>query len=267
MSATTPGWRLTLDGVRFEIAGRRIIDGVSLTIGGPGKTIVLGPNGAGKSILLRLCHGLLAPTSGTIRWQFAGGAGNETASPASAAPEERATRPHEAMVFQKPVMLRRSALANIRYALDLAGIRGPGAEARSRQALARVDLSALAEQPARTLSGGEQQRLAIARAWALEPAVLFLDEPTASLDPGAAHAIERLILTIASSGTKIVMTTHHLPLAARIADDIVFMSGGRVVEHAPADRFFARPQTAEAAEFMTTEVVHGPHGPAQRTNG
>jgi tungstate transport system ATP-binding protein len=164
------------------------------------------------------------------------------------------------MVFQKPVMLRRSALANIRYALDLAGIRGATAEARCLQALERVGLSALAEQPARTLSGGEQQRLAIARAWALEPDVLFLDEPTASLDPAAARAIERLILAIASSGTKIVMTTHHLPLAARIADDIVFMSGGRVIEHAPAERFFVRPHSVEAAEFLATEVV-------QRTTG
>jgi tungstate transport system ATP-binding protein len=262
MSATTSAWRLALDGVCFEIAGRRIIDHVSLTIGGPGRTIVLGPNGAGKSVLLRLCHGLVAPTSGTIGWQSADSAGDEAALPVSASTEKRATRPRQAMVFQKPVMLRRSALANIRYALDLAGIRGAAAEARCLQALERVGLSALASQPARTLSGGEQQRLAIARAWALEPAVLFLDEPTASLDPGAAHAIERLILAIASSGTKIVMTTHHLPLAARIADDIVFMSGGRVVEHAPAERFFVRPQSVEAAEFLATEVVQRTTGPA-----
>jgi tungstate transport system ATP-binding protein len=255
MSATTTGWRIELDGVRFEVAGRRILDGISLAIGGTGRTVVLGPNGAGKSVLMRLCHGLLAPTSGTIGWLRALEAAGDISSAASAPTLERGERPRQAMVFQKPVMLRRSAAANIRYALGLAGIRGATAEARSMQALARVGLSALAQQTARTLSGGEQQRLAIARAWALEPEVLFLDEPTASLDPGAAHAIERLILAIAASGTKIVMTTHHLPLAARIADEIVFMSDGRVVEHAPAETFFARPQTAEAAEFLATEVV------------
>jgi tungstate transport system ATP-binding protein len=266
VSATVPPWRLALDGVRFEIAGRRIIDDVTLAIGGAGKTIVLGPNGAGKSVLLRLCHGLLAPTSGTIAWQSAGC--DRAESPAAHAPTAGGARqPRQAMVFQKPVMLRRSASANIRYALGLAGIHGAAADALCLRALARVGLSALAGQPARTLSGGEQQRLAIARAWALEPEVLFLDEPTASLDPAAAHAIERLILAIAASGTKIVMTTHHLPLAARIADEIVFVSEGRVLEQGPAERFFMQPQTAEAAEFVATEVVHRATLAAPPTSG
>jgi len=253
MSATTSAWRLALDRVDFAIAGRRIVADVSLAIGESGKTIVLGPNGAGKSVLMRLCHGLLAPTAGEVRWERAAGS-DRLRGPAA--------RPRQAMVFQKPVMLRRSALANVRYALALSGISGQAATTKGRQALERVGLSALAEQPARTLSGGEQQRLAIARAWALEPEVLFLDEPTASLDPGAAHAIERLILAIAASGTKIVMTTHHLPLAARIADDIVFVAAGRVVEHAPADRFFVGPQSADATAFLADEVVHRAANPA-----
>jgi tungstate transport system ATP-binding protein len=153
------------------------------------------------------------------------------------------------------VLLRRSALDNVRYALALRGVRGDTSRIRARQALERVGLSASRPQSARTMSGGEQQRVAIARAWALEPAVLFLDEPTASLDPGAAQDIERLIAAIAAGGTKIIMTTHHLALAARIASDIVFLHQGRVVEHAPAREFFARPQTAEARAFVRNEAL------------
>jgi tungstate transport system ATP-binding protein len=233
---------LALERVSFDAGGRRIIDDVSVTVGQGGNTVILGPNGAGKSVLMRLCHGLLQPTAGTIRWL-----GAQRDNPG-------ALRRNQAMVFQKPVLLRRSALGNVMYALALAGIRGDPARRRAVEALERVGLREIARQPARALSGGEQQRLAIGRAWALEPAVLFLDEPTASLDPAAAQEIERLIGTIAASGTKIVMTTHHLALAARLAGEVIFLSGGRILEQTPAGRYFQMPSSAEARAFARAEL-------------
>ena len=158
------------------------------------------------------------------------------------------------MVFQRPVMLRRSAVANIIYGLKLAGISPSECELRARDVLEAVGLSGIAEQPARVLSGGEQQRVALARAWALGPEVLFLDEPTANLDPGAAREVESLIGQIRAGGTKIVMTTHNLGQAKRLGDEILFLSQGRLVERTPVDQFFAKPQSAEADAFIRGEL-------------
>jgi tungstate transport system ATP-binding protein len=231
---------LTLEHVCFEAGGRRIIDDVSLVIDGGSRTVILGPNGAGKSVLLRLCHGLLAPTAGRIEWNA----------------RERTSGPRkQAMVFQRPVMLRRSALANVAYGMKVAGVGATERGARARAALERVGLTHLADRPARVLSGGEQQRLALARAWALNPEVLFLDEPTASLDPGATHEIEAAIAAIHAGGTKIVMVTHNLGQARRLADEVLFMHNGRIAERAHADRFFAGPATPEAAAFLKGELL------------
>jgi tungstate transport system ATP-binding protein len=167
---------LVLDQVSFAVNGRAIIDGISAEIIEGPRTVILGPNGAGKSVLMRLCHGLLQPTSGDILWQ--GGVSG---------------RQRQAMVFQRPVMLRRSALANIVYGLELAGISSRECWLRAEDVLEAVGLANVAHRPARVLSGGEQQRLAIARAWALGPEVMFLDEPTANLDPGATRDVETLI--------------------------------------------------------------------------
>jgi tungstate transport system ATP-binding protein len=158
------------------------------------------------------------------------------------------------MVFQRPVMLRRSALSNIVYGLKLAGISAHESEMRARDVLEAVGLERLAGRPARVLSGGEQQRLALARAWALGPEVLFLDEPTANLDPGATREVETLIGQIRAGGTKIVMTTHNLGQARRLGDEILFLSHGRLVERAPVDRFFTRPASAEADAFIKGEL-------------
>lgn len=225
-----------IDGVSFTVNGRRILDDVSAEITAGPRTIILGPNGAGKSVLMRICHGLLRATEGRVRWVGQNGA------------------QRQAMVFQRPVMLRRSALANIVYGLKLAGLHRRERDLRARDVLEAVGLDARAQQPARLLSGGEQQRLALARAWALGPEVLFLDEPTANLDPAATRDIENIIGQIRASGTKIVMTTHNLGQARRLGDDILFLDGGRLIERAPVDRFFTQPTTAEAAAFIRGEL-------------
>jgi tungstate transport system ATP-binding protein len=156
------------------------------------------------------------------------------------------------MVFQRPVMLRRSALANVVYALKLAGL--VDAEKVAMEALKEVGLAHLAHRPARVLSGGEQQRLALARAWALHPEVLFLDEPTASLDPSAAHEIENVIRAFDAAGTKIVMATHNFGQARRLADEVIYLHQGRVLERTPVEQFFSKPATAEAAAFIKGEL-------------
>jgi tungstate transport system ATP-binding protein len=230
---------LALDQVVFAVGDRRIIDGVSLLLEAGPRTVIVGPNGAGKSVLLRLCHGLLNPTSGTIRW---------------ASLESPGGPRRQAMVFQRPVLLRRTAVANVAYALAIAGVPRAQRIQRALDALRRVGLGHLAKHPARVLSGGEQQRLALARAWALSPEVLFLDEPTASLDPGATQEIEKSIAAVHASGTKIVLVTHNLGQARRLGDEILFLHQGRIAERAPADRFFKQPGSREAAQFMEGEL-------------
>lgn len=228
---------LVLDQVSFAVNSRTIIDRVSVEIDAGPRSIILGPNGAGKSVLMRLCHGLLRPTSGNIAWRGANGG-----------------RQRQALVFQRPVMLRRSALANVTYGMKLAGISPSERELRARDVLEAVGLAHLAERAARTLSGGEQQRVALARAWALNPEVLFLDEPTANLDPGAARDIESIIAQIHAGGTKIIMTTHNLGQARRLGDEILYLHQGRLVERAAGSSFFQRPVSAEAAAFLREEL-------------
>ncbi|MCX7157985.1 MAG: phosphate ABC transporter ATP-binding protein [Proteobacteria bacterium] len=235
MSAILP---LRLSDVSFSAGGRTIIDRVSFDLSAGPSTIVLGANGAGKSVLLRLMHGLLAPSSGRVEWL-----GSNSA---------RARR-LQAMVFQRPVMLRRSVLANITYALALADVPARDRDRLAVEALEEVGLATLATRPARVLSGGEQQRLALARAWALHPEVLFLDEPTASLDPAATREIETVIKAFDASGTKIVMVTHNLGQARRLGDEVLFVHQGRVAEVTPVDTFFSQPASAEASAFVKGE--------------
>jgi len=230
---------LILEEVSFIVGGRAILDRVSCEFTPGPRTVILGPNGSGKSVLMRLCHGLLTPTSGRIVWRGSG--------------DDRRPRA-QAMVFQRPVMLRRAALYNVTYGLKLAGVPRGERDRRAREVLDAVGLSLAAQHPARVLSGGEQQKLALARAWALTPEVLFLDEPTANLDPGATREVERIVDQIHASGTKIVMTTHNLGQARRLADEILFMSGGRLADHAPVERFFTQPSTAEASAFIKGEL-------------
>jgi len=228
---------LQLAGVGFAPDGVTLLHDVQLNIAGGARTVILGANGAGKSVLMRLMHGLLQPSRGRVLWN--GSAGRPAA---------------QAMVFQRPVMLRRSTLANVEYGLKLLGVPKALRQSRAEAALAHVGLAHLATRPARVLSGGEQQRIALARAWALEPRILFLDEPTASLDPAAAREVERIVSEIHRAGTAIVMTTHNLGQARRLADEIIFLHQGRITERTPASEFFRQPRSAEAAEYLSGEL-------------
>jgi tungstate transport system ATP-binding protein len=151
-------------------------------------------------------------------------------------------------------MLRRSVLGNVTYALRRAGIPHAQRERLAMEALRQVGLAPLAARSARVLSGGEQQRLALARVWALRPEILFLDEPTANLDPGATHEIEQIIGALHAAGTKIVMVTHNLGQAHRLGDEIWFLHEGRLAERAPASRFLKRPESTEAVKFLEGEL-------------
>ncbi|GGJ27800.1 ATP-binding cassette domain-containing protein [Neoroseomonas lacus] len=241
MRAPTTILPLETQGLGFAAGATRILSDVTLSIAAGAPTVIIGPNGAGKSVLLRLLHGLLTPTEGRIRW-------GELSGDVSR---------RQAMVFQRPVLLRRSAIANVLYPLRLAGIPAKQRTDRAEQALALVGLSMLADRPARRLSGGEQQRLALARAAATGAEVLFLDEPCASLDPGATRAVEQIVARLVAQGTKIVMTTHDLGQARRLAGHVVFLHAGRVAEQAAAETFFAGPAAPEAAAFLRGDLL--PH--------
>ena len=231
---------LVLDNVSFEIDNMRLIKDLSCTFEAGPRTVLIGPNGAGKSLFLRLCHGLLSPTAGTIRW-----VGPDGADPIAA----------QAMVFQRPIMLRRSVAANVDFALKLRGHNKPERTAIIDEVLGRCGLRRLKENPARVLSFGEQQKLALARAWALKPQVLFLDEPTASLDPAATHAVEEIVQAIHVEGTRIIMTTHDLGQARRLADEVIFLHRGRMLERAPTETFFTEPKNDLAQAFVKGELL------------
>ncbi len=233
--------------VCFEAGRQQLLKRVTARIEAGSRTAILGPNGAGKSLILRLAHGLLAPTSGTVRWLGPDAGGGSALG--------LVVRRAQAMVFERPVLLRRSVRANVEYALALHAFPRRERPARVADVLYRTGLTPLSERPARVLSAGERQRLALARAWALGPEVLFLDEPTAALDPAAARAVEALIESIAASGTKIIMTTHDLGQARRLADDVLFLCAGSLLEHTAAETFFEAPESGEARAFIRGELV------------
>jgi tungstate transport system ATP-binding protein len=235
---------IVLEEVSYAVGGVAILDRITLRLESGQPTMLIGPNGAGKTTLLRLCMGLIRPSSGRIAF---GGRPD--------APSDRRATDHRAIVSQRPVMLRRSVTGNLRYALAAAGVPRAARRDRARELLTMVGLAALAERPARRLSGGEQQRLALARALAKDPQVLLLDEPTTSLDPAATKAVEDLIRDIAGRGIKVVMATHDLGEARRLAGEIVLMHRGRVVETSKAATFFSAPKTAEAARFVAGELL------------
>lgn len=230
---------LTIRSLGYRAGDQWILKDVSFRLPDATRTVILGPNGAGKSVLLRLCHGLLQPSAGTISW---GGLTPESAASG------------QALVAQRPVLLRRSVAGNILHALKIRHVPRSQRAERVRATLALAGLEHLKDRPARTLSGGEQQRVTLARAWALRPNVLMLDEPTSSLDPGATRGVEELIRAVDAAGTKIIMTTHDISQGRRLADDVLFLHQGRLVEHAPAAEFFAAPSAPAAAQFIRGEL-------------
>jgi tungstate transport system ATP-binding protein len=228
--------------IRFEcvsisVRGVTILDRITLQIDAGPPTVLIGPNGSGKTTLLRTAMGLVSPTHGRITW------GGVKESP----PVQRA------IVFQRPAMLRRSVSGNLSYALRAAGI--PYRAERIKELLSMVGLAGLSKRPARRLSGGEQQRLALARALARDPAILLLDEPTASLDPASTKAIEDVISAIATRGIKVVMSTHDLGEARRIGGEIVLLHRGHVIESANAVEFLNSPKTDEGKAFLAGELL------------
>ncbi len=228
-------------GLVLEVGGRRLIDGIDLTLQAGLRTVIMGPNGAGKSLLLRLLHGLLQPTAGTIHW--------------AGRPTTREIGLRQMMVFQRPVLLRRSAAANVCYAMARHGVPRSERAARLQAVMHAARLEHLQHRPARVLSGGEQQRLALARALSVRPDVLFLDEPAASLDPASVIAVESLVLHAHAAGIKIVLVTHDLGQARRMADEVVFVHHGRIAEHTPAERFFDRPVSLPARAFVEGRII------------
>lgn len=222
---------LELADLSVRFADVQMLDRISLVIRPGPPTVLIGPNGAGKTTLLKVMAGLLPPTGGSI-------------DPMSH---------HTSFVFQQPTMLRRSVAGNVAFAMAHAG-RSVAPDAIER-ALGEVGLLSLADRPARHLSGGERQRLAIARALVREPEILFLDEPTASLDPRQTKAIEEIVADATRRGVKVVMSTHDIGGARRMAGDIVFLAAGRLIEHAAAERFFAEPATLAARQFLAGDLV------------
>lgn len=220
----------------FAAGGQTLIQDIDLSIEPGKRTLVMGANGSGKSVLLRLLHGLLTPSAGEVLWR-------------GHAPD-RAARRAQAMVFQRPVMLRRSVLANLNFALKVHGLAGRARADRAREALEMARLSHLASHPARVLSGGEQQRLAVARALMCEPDLLFLDEPTSSLDPASTQMIEDLVSAAYLRGVTIVMVTHDLGQARRMGDEVIFLHAGRVAERGPLHQVLGAPRSEAARAWV-----------------
>nr|WP_170538345.1 ATP-binding cassette domain-containing protein [Ruegeria arenilitoris] len=232
---------LQADGLRVERNGKLLLDVPQLMMDGPGPTLILGPNGAGKSLLLRCLHGLIKADAGQVLQD--GGVLNA------------AHKARQAMVFQQPVLLRRSVSANLDFVLKRLGLGRAARKNRIQELLAEGGLETKARQSARSLSGGEAQRLAILRALALGPETLFLDEPTSALDPAATQMIEAMILRASARGVRIVMVTHDVGQARRLATDIVMMQGGRVVEHGAAKQVLEAPQCQASRQYLAGWLV------------
>ena len=230
---------LSVDRLGYQRGQQKLLHEISFEIKSGGITLIMGPNGAGKSVLLRLLHGLDEPDVGAIQW------GQYT-------PTHSKLRQRQAMVFQKPVLLRRSAAANIDFALRL---NGPADQDRRNQLLQLVGLGGREQHPARSLSGGEQQRLALARALATSPDILFLDEPTANLDPASTQIIEDIVRAESQAGTKIIFVTHDIGQAQRLAADVLFLHQGRLAEHNTAGEFFKETQSEAARDYLAGRIV------------
>ena len=230
---------LTLRAAETSRRGKRLVGPVDLSLDGQGLCVVMGPNGSGKTTLLRLMHGTARLTGGSVTW----------------ACDTDTARHAQAFVFQRPVVLRRTVEENLTYPLRLRGIARKPARAAAQDWAKRVRLEPHLTRRAMVLSGGEQQKLAIARALITDPALVFLDEPTASLDGRAMREIEAILHKAKADGTRLILSTHDMGQARRIADTVVFMLGGKVHEPGPANSFFDAPKTPEARAFLKGDIV------------
>jgi len=230
---------LTLTAATAHMRGKKLAGPVSFTLAPKGFTMVIGPNGAGKTTLLRLMHGLQRCSGGAVTW----------AVPAAAAREK------QAFVFQSPIMMRRRVVECLAYPLLLRGVPKPAARAQATASARRFGLGALLESWAPLLSGGEKQKLSLARALIIEPEILFLDEPCANLDGRATREIETILQDVQARGTRLVMSTHDMGQARRLAQDVIFMHNGLVHENSSAARFFSAPATPEAKAFISGDIV------------
>ncbi|MBO9473825.1 ATP-binding cassette domain-containing protein [Shimia sp. R10_1] len=231
---------LSVENAQVRRRGKVLVGPITTTVSETGLSIVMGPNGAGKTTLLRLLHGMerIAP-GGQLNWQV---------------PEPKA-RGQQGFVFQAPIMMRRSALENVAYPLIIHGMARSVARDRAKAWLARVGLQGSAEKRATVLSGGERQKLALARALIRQPQILFLDEPCANLDGRATREFEALLLEIHQEGTRIVMSTHDIGQARRLAQDVWFIHHGQILEKTPAETFFEHPESMEARAFLQGDII------------
>ncbi|WP_417714085.1 ATP-binding cassette domain-containing protein [Pseudophaeobacter arcticus] len=219
--------------------GKVLVGPIDLTLQGQGTTIVIGPNGAGKTTLLKMLHGIERMNGGTLDW--------------ACAKEDAQQR--QAFVFQTPIMMRRSVVDNIAYPLQLTGVARTEARARAALWAEQINLGDALDRQATLLSGGERQKLALARALIREPDLLFLDEPCASLDGRATREIEEILLRAAASGTRLIMSTHNMGQAQRLADEILFVLQGCIHEFSLAREFFEGPKTTQAHAFLRGDIV------------
>lgn len=230
---------LAIRNVTVRRRGKRLLGPVSLDLAGDGLTAVIGPNGAGKTTLLRMMHGLERARGGTLEW---------------AVPQGEARR-RQAFVFQTPIMMRRSVLDCIAYPLRLNGASRADARAKARAAAEAAGLGDVLDVPALMASGGEKQKLALARALIRDPEVLFLDEPCANLDGRATREFEDMLSAARADGVRIVMSTHDMGQARRLADEVIFLARGEILEQRAAADFFKAPETPEAQAYLDGGIV------------
>ena len=230
---------LCVRGAQTSRRDKLLVGPIDLDLGGAGATVVMGPNGSGKTSLLRLLHGAARLTGGTIDWACA----------------KEDARSHQSFVFQRPVMLRRTVLENMVYPLQVRGMARRDAQTRAEEWAQRVGLEKMLGRIATNLSGGEQQKLALARAMITQPQALFLDEPTAALDGRATREVEAVLRAARASGTRLILSTHDLGQAKRLADEVIFLLHGQVLEHSDARSFFDAPKSIEARAFLRGDIV------------
>ena len=230
---------VSLDSVVVRRDGKLVLGPLDLDMETRGITVVLGPNGAGKTTFLKVLHGVERISDGAMHWSVA----NVQA------------REEQAYVFQSPIVLRRSVAQNLAYPLKLIGTVKSEISMRVSLWARKIGLEDALDFPATRLSGGEKQKLAIGRALIRMPKVLFLDEPCANLDGRSIREIEELLHEATLAGTSIIMTTHNLGQAKRLADSVLFLLGGRLHEQSPASVFFNIPSTSEAQSFLNGDII------------